>query len=141
VQQIHQNIHRLLSSKATAFLKKSFFFSLLYSTLLYIIVRLFFYEFPFTIGEGFELLSKILLVVWIFIIGCKLVFASIARVENTITRTKYSSGMWVPVFKKIVPVILVAALAYMDKAGATDSCIADAGNNSSDESVIEPEVL
>ncbi|MEP7144172.1 MAG: hypothetical protein ABI707_14915 [Ferruginibacter sp.] len=50
MQLIHQNINQFLSSKATAFIKKSFFFALLYSTLLNMLVRLFFYEFPFTIG-------------------------------------------------------------------------------------------
>jgi hypothetical protein len=88
MQQINQNKNQFLSSKTSAFLKKSFFFALLYSTLLYIIVRLFFYEFPFTISEGIELHSKILGVAWLFIIACKLAFAGIKLVENNIGKNE-----------------------------------------------------
>jgi hypothetical protein len=142
MQQIQQGINRLLSSKVTAFLKRSFFFALLYSTLLYILVRLFFYEFPFTISEGFELHSKVLLVVWIFIIACKLVFTGIVLLENNISTIKFDRVMYMSLLKKSILIMLTAALAYTVKAMPVEnSKIADSGNDSSSESPIEPEMI
>ncbi|MEP7144171.1 MAG: hypothetical protein ABI707_14910 [Ferruginibacter sp.] len=85
------------------------------------------------------MLSKILLVVWIFIITCKLVFRGIALVENNIAKIKFERGMYIPVLKTAILVILAAALAYTGKAVSADGSIADSGSNSSDELAAEPD--
>lgn len=134
MHQLHKNITRVLSSKTTAFLKKSFFFSLLSATLLYILVRLFFFEFPFTISEGFELHAKMLLTIWTFLITCKLVFTGIVLVENNIGKMRFETTRYVPVIKKSTIIIVTAALTY---AGQTESNVSnktpDPTNNSNDE--------
>ena len=142
MQQIHPNINRFLSSKAAAFLKRSFFFALLYSTLLYILVRLFFYEFPFTIGEGFELHNKMLLVVWIFIITCKLIFSGIILLENS-NKMKFDLALNATGLKKTILIMLTAALSFTGKAPSAESVkiIADSGTNSNDEASMEPDVI
>ncbi|MBC7886409.1 MAG: hypothetical protein H7Z13_00865 [Ferruginibacter sp.] len=137
MQPIHQQINRLLSSKITVFLKNSFFIALLYSTLLYILVRLFFYEFPFTIGEGFELHYKILLVVWIFFIACQLVFKGIVLAENNINKMSFGRMMYIPVLKKIHLILLAVLLVYTGKASATENAVKGSSNNSGEESAME----
>ena len=134
MQQIRQGINRFSRSKASVFLKRSFLFALLYSTLLYILVRVFFYEFPFTVSEGFELHNKILLVTWIFMITCKLVFTGIVLIENNISKMNYDRTIYIPVLKKIFLIMLTAALTHAGKtATGNSSTIADSGNNSGEE--------
>ena len=116
MQQVYKNIKWFSGSKTVRFLKESFFFALLYSTMLYVLVRLFFYEFPFTISEGFELHSKILVVVWVFIITCKLALITLMLLENSINEIKAGSRMYVPALKKSILVLVAAALSSTSKA-------------------------
>ncbi|MEO5889282.1 MAG: hypothetical protein ABIQ31_03470 [Ferruginibacter sp.] len=141
MQQIHPNINWLLSSKTIAFLKKSFLFSLFSSTLLYVLVRLFFYEFPFTIAEGFELDSKILLVIWIFLIACKLAFSGMLLVENSINKTKFSRVAYASAGKRTILIILTAMLAYAGKTQTIDkNNITESSNNSSEEAALDTDI-
>ena len=141
MQKIHQVISRFLGSKATAFLKRSFFFALLYSSMLYILVRIFFYEFPFTVREGFELHNKILLVVWIFIITCKVFITATIMVEDNLSKINTDRARYLPAFKKTILIRFTAALPYAGQANPADSnVIAGSGNNSGDELSIEPDM-
>jgi len=131
MQRIRPNTKHSPGSTIYAFLKKSLFFAFLYSTMLYIAIRLFFYEFPFTFREGFELHSNILLVVWIFTIACKLAFTGIVLVEKNINKMEFDHFILVPFLKKAMFIMLTAVLSYTGKSGATDDSgkIASSGNN------------
>ena len=115
MQTVDHNAMKIPTNKTVAFLKRSFFFALLYASLLYTLVRIIFFEFPFTVAEGFELHGRILLVVWIFLISCKLAFGLIVLVEGNINNWKFAMAHYSPAFKKSIVILLVALLAYAGK--------------------------
>ncbi|MEO7767650.1 MAG: hypothetical protein ABIS01_09500 [Ferruginibacter sp.] len=111
MQSIRQNTGRAARIRITLFLKRSFFFALLYSSLLFILVRIFFYDFPFTVREAFELFLKILLVVWAFIASCKLVITTIVLLENNIDKMQFDRLTYLPALKKNILILLASALS------------------------------
>lgn len=131
MQSFHQNSSRALSNQTTRFLTRSFCFSLLYATGLYLLVRIFFYEFPFTVSEGFELHGKILVVVWIFLITGKLFVAGIILLENNISRISAYPIAYTRILKTTIIIFVASVLAFTGKGATTNNAVnADASDES-----------
>lgn len=111
MQSIHQNTGWKSGNRTSIFLKRSLFFAFLYSTLLFILVRVFFYDFPFTVAEAVELYAKILLVVWAFIIACKLVIVAIVFIENSLDKMQVARLVYLPAFKKNLFILPASVLS------------------------------
>ena len=137
---LYLKIQSVLTPKTKAFLKRSLLFAFLYATMLYTLVRLFFYDFPFTIGECFELHTKIWLTVWLFIIGCKLFCAGIIAAENHLAEIRLSHFSFGPIFRNTLLIMMTATMAYATNDQGTDnSNMPDASNNMCNEPTIETE--
>lgn len=137
MKQNSQNMISVPGNKTIMYLKGSFFFAFLSSTFLYILVRILFYEFPFTVAEGFELYIKMLVVIWTFFVAGKLAIAGIEIIENNSDKIKSGRLLLMPALKKAMFILLTATLAYAGKTTFNSSDIADAANNSSDESTMD----
>jgi hypothetical protein len=125
--------------RTVAFLKRSFLFSITYSSLLYILVRVIFFDFPFSTDEAFELFIKILAVVWSFITGCKLIFSGIVWLENNMHEFHYQRVVHLPAFRACILVMLTTIIGFAGKAIVKDSPKnTDAVNKSIDDSCGNP---
>ena len=74
--------------KVILFLRSSFIFTLIFSTSLYILMRLFFMGFEFETGESIKLFIKTLLVTWSYILIWRIICFGIIRLEETMTKIK-----------------------------------------------------
>lgn len=126
-----------LTPKTKAFLKRSLFFAFLYATLLYSLVRLFFYDFPFTIGEGIELHTKIWMVVWLFILACKLLCAVIISAEYYFDTMHQGQVNFAPILKNTILVMLATTMACATEDRATDhaNAVENSGNLTKEQAV------
>jgi hypothetical protein len=136
-----QKINRLSSSKAAVFLKRSFLFALLYATLLYLVVRALFFEFPFTISEGIELHTRMLLVVWVFLISCKLLFTAIILLETNMDKIRFYQLAHLRLIKNSFLILLASLLAFTGRTQVVhDVKIKDAGKKINEGSAADTDI-
>ncbi|MGB4843465.1 MAG: hypothetical protein WBP16_03310 [Ferruginibacter sp.] len=74
--------------KIILFLKSSFLFTIIFSTFLYILMRLFFIGFEFETSESIELYIKTLFVTWSYILIWRIICYGIIRLEGNMSKTR-----------------------------------------------------
>ena len=137
-----QHIKLFLKSNRAAFLKKSFLFSLLSAVMLCVAVRLFFCQFPFTINEGADLFTKTLMVIWSFIISCKMLFKMMAVAENYYNKTALRPARLLQDIKLKLHKINLACAIFAGKAHAvSSSTFSDTTSLTKEELMSEPELI
>lgn len=101
---------------AWLFVKKSLLISLIFSTILYILMRVFFIGVEFDTAESIELYTKTFLITCFYINAWRVICLGIIWLEINSTKVKFKRVFNMQTMKRAAIFIMVAGLAYKVKA-------------------------
>jgi len=110
------NLNAFVKGKAIPFLKQSFLIPFIFSTILYILMRVFFIGAEFDTTESVELYVKTFLVTWTYINAFRLICHLIIWIESRTSKAKLATIITMDMLKKTAIVVVTAGLALTSKA-------------------------
>lgn len=105
-----------LIAKAFLFIKKSLLISLIFATVLYSLMRVFFIGADFDMTESIELYVKTFLITWSYINAWRLICHGIIWLETKTSKVSFRGVFNMQVMKRAAILIVAAGLAYKVRA-------------------------
>ena len=102
--------------KSWLFLKESFLVSFIFSTILYILMRVFFIGADFSMAESTELYVKTFFITCFYINAWRMICLAIIWIEKRSARMSFKGVFNMQLMKRAAILILAAGLAYKVKA-------------------------
>ncbi|CAN5836424.1 hypothetical protein BH11BAC4_BH11BAC4_24380 [soil metagenome] len=125
--------------KSYTFIKQSLLISIIFASILYMLMRLFFIGADFSTAESIELYVKTLLITCSYINAWRVICRGIIWIEGKTSKVNFKGIFSMQVMKRAAILIVVAGLAYKVKANpvsTNDKCCVSATAQPASDDVI-----